>query len=104
MGNGYGLDNYPGRFFQNSVQIQCADKNAVKSKNVAYNKPFVLAQIKLKENVDKKDAWKTDDGAFKYFRCQFFAENIDKPKVGKEFNEGSPDVKSWSTDLTALKI
>ena len=139
--NGYGLDNYPGRFFQNSVQIQCAetlltgeivaadqsnfkvdlignelsllsgyypyqggDKNAVKSKNVAYIKPFVLAQIKLKEGVEKKEAWKTADGAFKYFRCQFFAENIDKPKVGKEFNEGTPAVKSWSTDLTALKI
>jgi hypothetical protein len=80
------------------------DKFAENSEDfLQYNKPFLVAQIKPKN----ENAWKLDTAnkqKLKYFRCELFADNLERPKTGQNFYNANDDVKSWSNDLNKLGI
>lgn len=72
---------------------------------VAYNKPFLVFQIKPE---DGAKSWKFKGDVkkqMKYFRCEIFADNIERPLTGTAFyDDASDNEKSWSNDLTKLGV
>jgi len=73
------------------------DKLETESSRQAYNKPMVVAQI----SEARAGAW-AEGSDKKLFRCHVLAENIDRPLLEEEIADESD--RSWSTDLTGLKI
>lgn len=80
------------------------DKNPEDTR-IPYNKPFLIGQIDAADGIDINDAWKLEkDQVTKYFRCELFADNIERPLVGEHFYGAPAETKSWSNDLTKLGL
>jgi len=75
---------------------------------VPYNKPFLVGKIGLSsaaqaEGKSIKQAWKlADKQTHKIFRCEFSADNVEKPVTGEKFFKAPASTQSWSNDLTKL--
>jgi len=81
------------------------DKHANEADQIAYNKPFLIAQIKAADDVDINEAWKLEtDQKMKYFRCEMIADNVQRPLVGDDFYGATSAVKAWSNDLEKLGL
>jgi len=76
--------------------------------NFTYNKPFVVGKISAKEGKAGENAWEVEKDSkiqWKLFRCEFYADNIQRPLTGEALKKAKDaGTQGWSEDLTKLGI